>query len=88
MTVDLARRALLAALLLVPLTAPADPVPEPPLDAQAAHQVPQEAGLRQRLLGDDGLTVRLLDPAIFLEVSPVTATEPAVRLPDDQQDHE
>jgi hypothetical protein len=45
-----------------------------------------EEGLRQRLLGDDGLAVRRLDPAIFLEVSPVTATEPAIRLPDDQRD--
>jgi hypothetical protein len=64
----------------------ADPLPPPPQDAQAAHQILLDEGLRQRLLGDDGLTVRRLDPAIFLEVSPVTATEPAIRLPNDQQD--
>jgi hypothetical protein len=86
MTTDRGAWLLVPALLAAASVLCADPLPPPPQDVQAAHQVVLEEGLRQRLLGDDGLAVRRLDPAIFLEVSPVTATEPAIRLPDDQRD--
>lgn len=80
-------RWLLATLLLaLPGAAAAAPAPEPPDDAQAAHQVVSGGSLRERLLGADGLPVRDLDTAIFLDVAPVSAAEPAVRLPDDQRD--
>lgn len=88
MTIERAAALVVTSLALAASVAVADPLPEPPLDAQAAHQVLLEAGLRQRLLGDDGLPVRRLDPAIFLDVSPVTATEPALRLPEDQREAE
>ena len=59
--------------------------PEPPTSAQAAHQVDNPEGLRSRLLRDEASPVRSLDPAIFIELSPVTASDPAVRLPRDQE---
>ncbi|MDZ7669719.1 MAG: hypothetical protein U5Q16_09990 [Gammaproteobacteria bacterium] len=64
----------------------AAPAPEPSPEAQAAHQVTQPEGLRARLLGDEASPVRRLDAAIFTELLPVTASEPAVRLPEDQLD--
>lgn len=64
----------------------AAPAPEPAPEAQAAHQVTQPEGLRARLLGDEASPVRRLDAAIFTELLPVTASEPAVRLPEDQQE--
>lgn len=79
--------ALAVALGLAPvIVAPAygEPVPEPPPEAQAAHQVTRADGLAARLLADQPSPVRSLDPAIFTELSPVTASEPPVRLPDDQ----
>lgn len=80
-------RGLTLSLLLLPALATAgDPAPEPPLEVQAAHQVEQQSGLRPRLLGDAPSAVRSLDPAIFTALSPVSASEPALRLPDDQQD--
>jgi hypothetical protein len=60
--------------------------PEPPVEAQAAHQVVQPEGLRARLLGDEDSPVRNLDSAIFTELRPVTASEPAVQLPPDQRE--
>lgn len=78
-------RVAIAWLLALPAAA-AEAPPEPPDDAQAAHQVVPGGGLRARLLGADGLPIRDLDTAIFLDVAPVTAAEPAVRLPDDQRD--
>lgn len=74
--------------LLAPsgLAAAAERPPEPPPAAQAAHQVVYPDGLRARLLRDEASSVRTLDPAIFTELSPVTAAEPAVRLPDDQRE--
>lgn len=62
--------------------------PEPPAEAQGAHQVVQPEGLRARLLGDEDSPVRRLDSAIFTELRPVTASEPAVRLPEDQREAE
>lgn len=52
----------------------ADPPPPSPA-AEAAHQVVREHA---------GSPV--LDPAIFVEISPVTVSEPAIRLPPDQQE--
>lgn len=81
--------ALLGALLMGPLGSTflwAAPAPEPSPEAQAAHQVTQPEGLRARLLGDEASPVRRLDAAIFTELLPVTASEPAVRLPDDQRE--
>jgi hypothetical protein len=62
--------------------------PEPPAEAQGAHQVVQPEGLRARLLGDEDSPVRRLDAAIFTELRPVTASEPAVQLPEDQREVE
>jgi len=62
--------------------------PEPPVESQAAQRVGESGRLVDRLLGDRVSPVRSLDPAIFIELSPVTATEPAVRLPENQQDAE
>jgi hypothetical protein len=50
--------------------------PPPPAEMQAAHQV----------RGDSGERDWLLDPAVFIDLSPVTAAEPALRLPEDQRD--
>lgn len=78
----------LAALPTVLLTCAAlaaEPAPEPPATAQAAYQVEHPEGLRARLLRDEASPVRSHDPAIFTELSPVTASDPAVRLPEDQQ---
>jgi hypothetical protein len=60
--------------------------PEPPVEAQATYQVIQPQGLPSRLLIGQPSAVRSLDPAIFIELSPVTASEPAVRLLEDQRD--
>lgn len=60
--------------------------PPPPAPAQAAHQVVAGGDLWSRLLPDEASPVRRLDPAIFTELSPVTASDPAVRLPDDQRE--
>lgn len=76
------------ALLGLPLTAAAAPAPEPPAEAQASYQVVQPQGLSSRMLADQPSAVRSLDPVIFIELSPVTTAEPAVRLPEDQQDEE
>lgn len=62
--------------------------PEPPAEAQGAHQVVQPEGLRARLLGDEHSPVRSLNSAIFTELRPVTASEPAVQLPEDQREAE
>lgn len=64
----------------------AEPVPPPPPAAQAAHQVADPGGLRGRLLRDEPSPVRSLDPAVFTELSPVTTSDPAVRLPEDQRE--
>lgn len=83
-----ARRTLLAILLTL-LAGPApgsDTPPAPPGAAQAAQHVIQPASLRARLLRDEPSPVRGLDPAIFSELSPVTASDPALRLPEDQRD--
>lgn len=69
-------------------TAAAMEAPEPPVESQAAQRVGESERLVDRLLGERVSPVRSLDPAIFIELSPVTATEPAVRLPEDQQDAE
>lgn len=84
-----ARRAWLLALAAV-ISAPAGAMeaPEPPVESQAAQRVGESERLVDRLLGERVSPVRSLDPAIFIELSPVTATEPAVRLPEDQQDAE
>jgi hypothetical protein len=79
---------LLVATLVGGAIVQAEPPPEPPAPAQAAHQVVHPEGLRSRLGGDEVSSVRSLDPAIFTELSPVTASEPAVRLPEDQQEPE
>jgi hypothetical protein len=63
------------------------PPPEPPAGAQAAQQVVNPEGLRARLLRDEA-PVRSLDPAIFTDLSPVSASDPALRLPPDQQEAE
>ncbi len=73
-----------AALVVLPVLAAE--APEPPAPAQASYQVLQPEGLAARLLGERASPVRELDPAIFTELSPVTASEPALRLPEDQQD--
>ncbi len=64
----------------------ADPPPAPAADAQAAQLIEQDQGLRARLMPDQPAPVRRLDPAIFTELLPVTAAEPALRLPADQVD--
>lgn len=69
---------------LLAAVASADPPPPPPATAEAAHLVVQPEGLRGRLLRDGLSPVRGLDPAVFTEISPVTASDPAVRLPADQ----
>lgn len=77
---------LLPALLAGPVAVAAEPSSQPPLPAQAAHQVAEAEGLWSRLLRDEQSPVRRLDPAIFTELSPVTASDPAVRLPADQRE--
>ena len=79
---------LLLMLMLLPLRGLAVPPPAPVPAAQAAHQVAWPEGLRVRLAVDEPSAVRNLDPAIFTGISPVTASEPALRLPRDQQDEE
>jgi hypothetical protein len=81
----------LCLLAMAPLTALAEPPPLPPPAAQAAVQAGQAGPvetLRARLLRHEPSGVRSLDPAIFEEISPVAATEPALRLPDDQRDEQ
>ncbi len=51
-------------------------VPPPPAEMEAAHQVLYGAGVRDWQL----------DTAVFIDLSPVTATEPAVQLPEDQRE--
>jgi hypothetical protein len=51
-------------------------VPPPPAEMEAAHQVLYAAGSRDWRL----------DTAVFIDLSPVTATEPAIQLPEDQRD--
>ena len=51
-------------------------LPPPPAEMEAAHQVLYGAGLRDWRL----------DTAVFIDLSPVTATEPAVQLPEDQRE--
>jgi hypothetical protein len=71
---------------LLSAAAPAAESPQaPPATAQAGHQVTQPDGLHGRLLRDEPSPVRRLDPAVFTEISPVTASDPAVRLPEDQR---
>ena len=67
----------LVALALICCGAPvrAD-APVAPPEMEAAHQVLYGAGERDWHL----------DTAVFFDLSPVTATEPAVQLPDDQRD--
>lgn len=62
--------------LLLALPGPAVAIPPPPDEMQAAHQVRGAAGERDWQL----------DPAVFTDLSPVTAAEPALRLPADQRD--
>ena len=66
----------LGLLVCLALAAPAVGQPPPPAEMEAAHQVQRDTGERDWKL----------DPAVFIELSPVTAAEPAVRLPDDQRD--
>lgn len=82
--------AALAAGLLLALGGAAGRAAEspPPVDAEAAQQVVEPARLVERLLGDRPSPVRTLDPAIFIELTPVTASDPAIRLPEDQRDSE
>ncbi|MEQ8859803.1 MAG: hypothetical protein RIC56_14260 [Pseudomonadales bacterium] len=75
---------LLALVPLVPLRAAEAPLP--PVEAQASFQVIHPDGLAARLLGDQPSPVRELDPAIFTDLSPVTASDPALQVPEDQQD--
>ena len=81
-------RMLAAAVILTSLwtgfPARAEAPPEAPAAAQAAHQVVYPEGLRSRLLRDEPSPVRTRDETIFTGLSPVTASDPAVRLPDDQ----
>lgn len=81
------RGRLAAALMMVLCTTAgaAEPAP-PPGAAQAAQHVIDPDGLRARLLRDEPSPVRGLDPAIFTELLPVSASEPAVRLPEDQRE--
>ena len=79
---------LVVLLMLAPLCALAEPPPVASPESQAAHQAAWPEGLRARLSRDQPSAVRSLDPAIFTEISPVTASEPAVRLPPDQQDED
>lgn len=74
------------ALLGCPALAQEAPLAVPPVAAEAAHQVAAPDGLRARLLPDQPSAVRALAPAIFTDLSPVTASEPALRLPEDQRD--
>ncbi len=76
----------LALALACPGAVAAEPAPEPPPAAQAAQQVADPQGLRARLLPNEISPVRRLDPAIFTELSPVTTSDPAVRLPRDQRE--
>ena len=78
------RRWLTWSAALLAAVASADPPPPPPASAEAAHLVVQPEGLRGRLMRDEPSPVRGLDPAVFTEISPVTASDPAVRLPADQ----
>ncbi len=80
--------ALTAGLLLVAVVSTGRAAEPPPVDAEAAQQVAEPARLVERLLGDEPSPVRTLDPAIFIELTPVTASEPAVRLPEDQRETE
>lgn len=84
------RGAALAGGLLLAFAAAAGLAAEapPPVDAEAAQQVAEPARLVERLLGDEPSPVRALDAAIFIELTPVTASEPAVRLPGDQRETE
>ena len=86
----LLRGTALAAMLGAAVTAagaePPPAPPLPPLPAQAAHQVAEDEGLWSRLLPDEPSPARRLDPAIFTDLLPVSASEPAVRLPEDQQE--
>ncbi len=90
-----AERAVPAALALALLlgagsawAAEPDAPPAPPLPAQAAHQVAAGDDLWSRLLPDEPSPVRRQDAAIFTELLPVSASEPAVRLPEDQREAE
>ena len=69
------RTSLCVLLTLVALPAWSN-VPPPPAEMEAAHQVLYGAGLRDWRL----------DTAVFIDLSPVTATEPAVQLPEDQRE--
>ncbi len=66
---------LVALLLICCAQAQAD-APLPPPEMEGAHQVLYGAGEKDWHL----------DTAVFFDLSPVTATEPAVQLPDDQRD--
>lgn len=81
-------RGLVAGVALAALPVLAAEAPESPLPAQATYQVLNPQGLAARLQMDQASPVRDQDPAIFTELSPVTASEPAVRLPEDQRDDE
>lgn len=81
-------RGLSGVAVLIAWPALAAPPPAPADDAQAAHLVEQDQGLRARMMPDQPAPVRRLDAAIFTELLPVTAAEPALRLPADQVDLE
>ena len=74
MPTSLAGGALLVIMLLSAAATGAEPAPPP--EMEAAHQVHVGAGERDWKL----------DTAVFIELSPVTVAEPALGLPDDQQD--
>lgn len=74
----------MAALLWAAGAAADSPAP-PPDVAQAAAQAAIQ-GLVAELGRGQPSAVRQLDPAIFIELTPVTAAEPAVRLPEHQQE--
>jgi hypothetical protein len=74
MRTSLTGAALLGILLLCAAAEGAEPAPPP--EMEAAHQVHVGAGQRDWKL----------DTAVFIELSPVTVAEPALGLPDDQQD--
>ena len=88
--------ALAALTLLLPAVAAGQSAPQPPVEAQAAQRAAATAtavfsragqdGLHARLLRGVAASVRRLDPAVFIEISPVSASEPALLLPEDQRE--
>ncbi len=61
-----------------PLLADEFPADAPELDAESGHRIEEPGGWRDWRL----------DPAVFTEISPVTATEIAIKLPEDQREED